>query len=100
MSLHELRMLINLSCEEASRLASESLDRELSRNERWALRSHTFLCRSCRQLVRQLAMMRDLLSNMPVASHEHLREQLPQLSADRKHRIKQLLRDAGNVEPG
>ncbi len=93
-------MLVSLSCEEASRLASESLDRELTRGERWALRSHAFLCRNCRQLVRQLAMMRNLLSNMPAASHEHLREQLPQLSADRKQQIKQLLRDAGTAEPG
>ena len=100
MGLRELRMLVNLSCEEASRLASESLDRELTRSERWALRSHAFLCRNCRQFVRQLTMMCELLSNMPAASHQHLREQLPQLSTERKQQIKRLLRDAGDAELG
>jgi hypothetical protein len=91
-------MLVSLSCEEASRLASESLDRDLSRSERWALRSHGFICRSCHRMMRQLAMMRALLSKMPAASHEQLRQQLPQLSADRKQQIKQLLREAGPTE--
>jgi len=100
MTLRDVRMLVSLSCEEASRLASESLDRDLSRSERWALRSHGFLCRSCRRMMRQLAMMRSLLSKMPEATHEQLRQQLPQLSTDRKHQIKQLLREAGQAELG
>jgi hypothetical protein len=100
MSLRNLRMLVSLSCEEASRLASESLDRELSRTERWALRFHAFLCRNCRQLILQLARIRKLLSNMPAASHEHVRKQLPKLSPGRKQQIKQLLRDASKAEPG
>jgi hypothetical protein len=79
-------------------LASESLDRDLSWSERWGLRMHGFVCRSCRRMMRQLATIRALLSKMPAASHQQLREQLPRLSADRKHQIKQLLREAGPTE--
>lgn len=79
-------------------MASESLDRELTRSERWGLRMHGFVCRSCRRMMRQLAMICALFAKMPEASHQQLREQLPRLSADRKQRIKQLLRDAGQTE--
>ena len=36
--------LLNLSCEEMARLASESLDRDLGRFEWLALRSHILYC--------------------------------------------------------
>ena len=100
MTLRDIRMLVSLSCEEASRLASESLDRPLLRRERWALRGHTLVCRSCRRLIRQLTTMRALLSKMPQASQQQLRENLPQLSLDRKQQIKQLLRDARQADLG
>ncbi len=100
MTPRDVRKLVSLSCEEASRLASESLDRDLSRSERWALRLHGFMCRSCRQLMLQLAAMRALLSSMPQASQQQLRQNLPQLSVDRKQQIKQLLRDARQAEQG
>jgi Putative zinc-finger len=46
--------LLNLPCEGMSRLASESLDRELSSGERVALRLHVFYCGACRRYLRQL----------------------------------------------
>jgi len=98
MTLRDVTMLVNLSCEEASRLASESLDRDLSRSERWALGIHGTLCRSCHRMIRQLNAMRALLSKMPETSRQLLRQQLPQLSADRKQQIKQMLRDAGRAD--
>lgn len=100
MTLREIRMLVSVSCEEASRLASESLDRPLLRRERWALRWHTLVCRNCHRLVQQLETMRALLANMPQASQKQLRENLPQLSPDRKQQIKQLLHDARQAELG
>ena len=100
MTLHNVKMLVAQSCEQASRLASESLDRDLSWSELWGLRFHSFLCRSCRRMVRQLTMIRALLSKMPEASQQQLRENLPQLSADRKRQIKQLLRETGQAELG
>ena len=49
--------LLNLPCEGMSRLASESLDRELTRRERAALRMHTFYCSACRRYLRQLKLI-------------------------------------------
>lgn len=98
MKLHNLRILVNLSCEEASRLASESLDRPLTRSERWGLRFHTLLCRSCRHLLRQLQLLRTIAANAPDSAQHAVRAALPQLSLDRKQHIKQLLSDAQQAD--
>ncbi len=49
--------LMNLPCEGMSRLACESLDRELSPTERFALRSHFLYCAACRRYSRQIALL-------------------------------------------
>jgi predicted anti-sigma-YlaC factor YlaD len=54
----ELWHLLNLPCEGMTRLASGSLDRDLSRLERVALRSHLLYCSACRRYVRQIALLR------------------------------------------
>jgi hypothetical protein len=100
MNLRELRMILSLSCEEASHLTSDSLDRELSRSERWALRMHLLVCRGCRQFKRQLDLMRTLLSKSPDSLNRSMSEQLPQLSAGRREHIKRLLREATHTESG
>ncbi len=55
--LKDCWQLLNLPCEGMSRLASESLDRELTRSERAALRMHTFYCSACRRYLRQLKLI-------------------------------------------
>jgi hypothetical protein len=50
--------LLNMPCEGMSRLASESLDRDLGRLERFALRSHLLYCSACRRYRRQLELLR------------------------------------------
>jgi hypothetical protein len=100
MSFREMRMMLSLSCEEASRLNSDSLDRELSRSEQWALRLHLFFCRGCRRLKQQLDLMRALFHQPTDALHRSVGGQLPQLSAERKEHIKQLLREAARTELG
>lgn len=50
--------LLNLPCEGMTRLASESLDRDLSRLEGVALRTHLLYCSACRRFARQLAILR------------------------------------------
>jgi predicted anti-sigma-YlaC factor YlaD len=50
--------LLNLPCEGIARLASESLDRELGRMERIALRSHVLYCKACRRYRRQIEHLR------------------------------------------
>ena len=50
--------LLNLPCDGMSRLASESLDRDLGRMERVALRSHLLYCAACRRFQRQIKLLR------------------------------------------
>jgi len=47
-----------LSCKDATRLASEKLDRELSLRERVALRAHLLICVGCARFEKQLRFMR------------------------------------------
>lgn len=47
-----------LSCREATRLASESLDRRLSWRERLRLRMHFFLCEACTIARRRMLFLR------------------------------------------
>jgi hypothetical protein len=98
MNVRKLRMILSLSCEEASRLTSDALDRELSRSEQWALRLHLFLCHGCRRFNEQLDLMRALLSKSPDSLDRSMSEQLPQPSAHRRQHIKQLLREAKRTE--
>jgi hypothetical protein len=98
MNLHDMRIIISLSCDEASRLASESLDRQLTRSERWGLRFHTLACRSCHRLLRQLELLRAVAAKAPDSAHQAIRAVLPKLSSERKQRIKQLLTDARRAD--
>ena len=76
--------LLGLSCREASRLISESLDRELTRRERWSLRIHTCLCRACRRFAHQTNMIREAVANMPDALRERWSDNTAKLSAERR----------------
>jgi len=59
-----LWLVLNPSCEEVSRLASEGLDRPLTRPERWAVRLHTLYCSACRRFRRQAAFLRRALRRL------------------------------------
>ena len=50
-------MLLTLKCDHATRLTSDSFERELTAVERWALRMHHVSCRYCRRLYRQLKLI-------------------------------------------
>lgn len=47
-----------LSCKEATRLMSETLDRPLSLRERMALRLHTLICSGCQRARQQFVTLR------------------------------------------
>ncbi|HZS69154.1 MAG TPA: zf-HC2 domain-containing protein [Burkholderiales bacterium] len=49
---------MKLSCKEASRLLSQSMDREMSVGELARLRLHLMLCDACRNFERQLKQLR------------------------------------------
>lgn len=88
---------LNLSCREASRLASESLDRELARHERWSLRIHSTLCPACRRFVEQLRAIRGALVALPNIARERWLG-AGALSAERRERIKLALIEARRGE--
>ena len=56
--------LLNLPCDGMSRLASESLDRDLGRMEWVALRSHLLYCAACRRFQRQVKLLRCALRRL------------------------------------
>lgn len=61
MFLSTIKRILTLRCEESTRLVSESLDRDLPRGERWAVRLHALCCRSCRRYGRQILFLREAI---------------------------------------
>jgi predicted anti-sigma-YlaC factor YlaD len=55
------------SCKEASRLASDALNRRLTLRERIALRTHLLICAACRRFEQQIAFLHDAASRMGAA---------------------------------
>ena len=90
--------LVGLSCREASRLISESLDRELTRREQWSLRIHTLVCTACRRFAQQTMLIREALANMPDALREQWSSDTGKLSAERRTQIKHLLAEARQAD--
>ena len=60
MVLEMVRFLF-CSCEEITRLISESLDRDLPPPYRWAVRLHLVYCRACRRCRRQLRFLQEVV---------------------------------------
>lgn len=87
-----------ITCEEASRLLSESLDRKLSRRERWALWLHTLLCTACRKLAHQWRLIREAIAHAPATLRESLGRDAMSLSPERKLQIERLLAEARRTE--
>lgn len=59
--LAAIKLLLTLECEQSTHLVSDSLDRELSWVERWAVRLHAIGCWSCRRFGKQIRLLRDSL---------------------------------------
>lgn len=45
------------TCKDISELLSESMDRHLTWRERWAVRMHIFMCRSCQRFQQQIGFL-------------------------------------------
>lgn len=90
--------LLGLSCREASRLISESLDRDLTRRERWSLRLHTLMCTACQRFERQTKLIRDAIACLPDALREKWSDSAAKLSAERRAQIKRLIIEARQAE--
>ena len=55
---------MKLSCKEASRLLSQSMDRELGVGDAARLRLHLMLCDACRNFSRQLKQLRQAVARL------------------------------------
>lgn len=84
-----IRLLLTLRCEQSTRIVSESLDRDLSSVEKWAVRLHYISCRSCRRFGRQLRQVRDVITQHP----DKIRDL--ELSAEAMKRIENAIDSAG-----
>ena len=60
--------MLKLNCVQATRLLSESQDRELGVSERTVLRVHTWICSGCRTFGGQLGFLRQAMKGY--AAHE------------------------------
>lgn len=78
-----------LSCKQASRLVSQSLDRRLTWRERLGLKLHLAICDACRQFSRQLAWMRMALRHFAQRAESDEAVRLP---AEARARIQKNLR--------
>jgi hypothetical protein len=83
--------LLNLPCEGMTRLASESLDRELGSLERSALRLHVLYCAACRRYVQQIALLRCSLRRLVARLETDDVLPGPDLPEDVRERIKRAL---------
>ncbi len=84
--------LLNLPCEGMSRLASESLDRDLDLMERIALRSHLLYCAACRRYRRQLERLRRAIRRLADGLEAGETSLDPRLPDGVRERIKRTLR--------
>lgn len=94
MSFSKLLLILNCTCEQASRLVSESLDRELTASERWAVRMHLFVCAPCRKVTKQLRQMRKALTDLPKDIRQAMSQEAATLSPAAKQRIADSMRNS------
>jgi len=74
-----------IPCQEATRLASEAMDRKLSLKERWNLWLHLKACDFCTQFVKQVHGLSQLL-------HQYQPQDEKQLSPAAKDKIKSAIK--------
>ena len=66
--LKSIKFVLTLTCEESARLVSASLDQELTRPQRLAMKLHALGCRSCRRFRRHVQFMREAISRRDAES--------------------------------
>jgi hypothetical protein len=76
-----------ITCEEATRLMSESLDRKLPVGKRIGLRMHLLMCRLCPRFWRQLFLLKNASD---VYKKEMEEDTSISLSAETREKIKNL----------
>lgn len=77
-----------ISCKQASRLISQSLDRKLTLSERLKLRAHLFVCDMCRRFQAHLTMIRISVKRF---THQIEHDESVRLSEEAKQRIARVI---------
>ncbi len=83
--------LLTMRCDEVVQFVSQAHDRDLTRAERFAIRSHLVYCTACRRYRRQIAALRQAL-RLHVRQIQHLKPGGPlALPPEARARISQAL---------
>jgi len=90
--LHNIRMVLGLSCRHASLLLSRAQDGPLTLSERLAMRMHLLICRSCRRFDRQLSLLRQTLRAFTERSRQGQPPMGPLPPAERERILNKLAR--------
>ena len=80
--------LLNLPCDEIVRLVSLSLDQELPRAERLAVKTHLVYCKACRRYRRQINALRQAVRRYVEQPPIHPATPGMSLSSEARDRIK------------
>jgi hypothetical protein len=86
--------LLNLPCEEISKLVSLSLDSELPRAERLAMSMHLLYCKACRRFRQQVLSIKTAMNQLSTDTSRTGLEGVASLSPEARARIQRALRDA------
>ena len=72
-----------LSCKQASQLISQSLDRPLRLNERFALKFHLIICKYCKRFSQQVQTLRVALKEQVNAIENNSAIEIPEAAKNR-----------------
>ena len=70
--LRHIHLILTLTCDRATQLTSDSMERELLWHEHWALVVHKISCWSCRQFARQLGFLRTAMQRFQRTEQQSL----------------------------
>jgi len=83
--------ILTMTCDEATHLASCSMDSELTRRQRWGLQAHVAICKGCRRFQAQLRMLRQSLRRQVNAAGVDSLMPSDRLSTEGRERLKRAL---------
>lgn len=93
-SLRVLERLLTLKCRDAATILSATLDGEVSRSDRWAMRLHMMVCSACRLYRRQTLLLRELLRELSGRLETGASRGGEHLSEGAKQRLREMLEQA------
>ncbi|MFC1836449.1 zf-HC2 domain-containing protein [Thermodesulfobacteriota bacterium] len=82
-----------LSCKEAAKLVSESLDRSLTFRQRLSLRVHLLMCRFCSRFQKQALLIKEAARRMAHEDEDSSAASHMSLSPEARDRIKSTIEE-------